>query len=129
MGFLDRLKASQSSKNTAWKMLADHAQLDAIDNLSKEKPVVLFKHSTTCGISASAKNRLEIDWDSLSGDFEFYYLDLLSYRPISNAISKRYDIRHESPQILVIKDGVATYHSSHHGIQVGAIQQALDKAA
>jgi len=129
MGFLDRLKASQSSTNSSWSILEDRTELEKVDELSKDKPVILFKHSTSCGISASAKHRLEVDWDSIEGDFEFYYLDLLNHRAISNEISQRYEVRHESPQILIIKNGIATYHASHHGIQASAIQDALTKVA
>ena len=125
MGFLDRLKASQSSGMSDWKMLTDISQLDEIDNLSMEKTVVIFKHSTTCGISAGAKSRLEMDWTSLEGDVAFYYLDLLSYRPISNEIASRYSVRHESPQIIVINNGAATHDSSHHRISVGDLNKAL----
>lgn len=125
MGFLDRLKASQSTQIGKWQSLDSIAKLDEIDKLSAEKPVVIFKHSTTCGISASAKNRIEFEWDKIEGDFEFYYLDLLTYRSISNAIADRYGIRHESPQILVIKNGVATFDSSHYAIQASAISEAI----
>ena len=125
MGFLDRLKASQNSGISDWKMLTDLSQLDEIDELSKDKTVVIFKHSTTCGISAGAKSRLEMDWTSLDGDVVFYYLDLLAYRPISNEIASRYGVRHESPQIIVINGGTASYDTSHHRISVGDLNKAL----
>ncbi len=125
MGFLDRLRASQSTQQEGWDILSDVSQLKKIDELSKEKPVILFKHSTTCGISASAKHRIEMDWSDLEGDFAFYYLDLLRLRPISKAIADRYGVRHESPQVLVIKNGKATYHTSHHGIQISSINKAI----
>lgn len=106
-------------------MLTDLSQLDEIDELSKKKTVVIFKHSTTCGISAGAKSRLEMDWPSLKGDVAFYYLDLLTYRPISNEIASKYSVRHESPQIIVINNGTATHDSSHHRISVGDLNKAL----
>jgi len=125
MGFLDRLKASQASQIDAWTALTELKQLDLIDATSQEKTVIIFKHSTTCGISASAKRRLEFDWSAIEGEFDFYYLDLLNYRQISSAIADRYGVRHESPQILVIKKGKATYDSSHHAIQATAISSAV----
>lgn len=106
-------------------MLTDMSQLDEIDELSKNKTVVIFKHSTTCGISAGAKSRLEMDWTSLEGDVAFYYLDLLTYRPISNEIASRYGVRHESPQIIIINGGTASYDTSHHRISVGDLNKAL----
>ncbi len=125
MGFLDRLKASQSAGISDWDMLTSIDQLDAIDQLSKDKTVVLFKHSTTCGISAGAKTRLESEWSDLNGEIQFYYLDLLSYRPISNEIASRYSVRHESPQIVVIKDGVAVHNSSHHSISISDLNKVV----
>jgi len=125
MGFLDRLRASQNTQNEDWSILSDVKQLDQIDKLSHEKDVVLFKHSTTCGISAGAKNRIETDWSAITPGTSFYYLDLLSYRPISKAIAERYGVRHESPQILIIRKGQAIYHSSHHSINISAINGAM----
>lgn len=126
MGFLDRLKKSQNSAMSQWKTLTSLEQLNDIDKDSKGKPVVLFKHSTTCGISAGAKHRIEIDWTKLEGEvMDFYYLDLLNYRPISNAIAERYNVRHESPQIIVVKNGKATFNTSHHRINADAVKSAL----
>ncbi|MEL6124546.1 MAG: bacillithiol system redox-active protein YtxJ [Bacteroidota bacterium] len=125
MGFLDRLRASQSNTITNWKNLTSTSQLEEIDELSKAQPVIIFKHSTTCGISAGAKNRLESGWEAIPEDATLYYLDLLSYRAVSNAIADRYGVRHESPQIIVIRDGKASYNVSHHAIQPQAIAGAL----
>lgn len=126
MGFLDRLKQSQSAELEAWSTLDAVEQLDKIDALSEERPVAIFKHSTSCGISAGAKHRLESEWAHILDDLHLYYLDLLSYRPISNAIAKRYNIRHESPQILVIRNGEVIFHTSHHRINVGALKAAIE---
>ena len=125
MGFLDRLKASTSATNQAWKTLSSIDQLDQIDVQSNERPVILFKHSTTCGISAGAKYRLEDAWGDEVKNYDFYYLDLLTYRPISNAIATRYGVRHESPQILVIQNGKAVYNASHQRIDLARIEQAI----
>ena len=125
MGFLDRLKASTSATNQAWKTLSSIDQLDQIDVQSNERPVILFKHSTTCGISAGAKYRLEDAWGDEVKNYDFYYLDLLTYRPISNAIATRYGVRHESPQILVIQNGKAVYNASHQSIDLARIEQAI----
>jgi len=125
MGFLDRLRASQSAGMSDWKAFTDINQFADIEERSKERPVVIFKHSTSCGISAGAKHRLESDWPDIEGDLEFYYLDLLAYRPISNEIANRYGVRHESPQIIVIKDGKAIYNTSHHRISVGDLNKSL----
>ncbi len=125
MGFLERLQASQDARVGNWIMLAEMDQLDEIDNISMSRPVVLFKHSTSCGISAGAKYRLESDWDQIPEDVSFYFLDLLRYRPISNAIAERYLVRHESPQILVIREGKAIYSASHHRVNISSLIGAI----
>ena len=125
MGFLERLMSSQSSGYEAWKQLTEISQLDEIDKVSAQHSVVIFKHSTSCGISAGAKHRLEMDWSEVKEEVEFYFLDLLSYRHISDHIVTRYKVRHQSPQILVIKNGIATYNTSHHRINVGSILEAV----
>jgi len=107
-----------------WKVLNNITQLDQIDQASADHPVVLFKHSVTCGISSGAKYRLETDWASFPENAEFYYLDLLAHRPISNEIARRYGVTHQSPQIIVIKDGKAQYDTSHHAINIGSIARA-----
>ena len=116
MGFLDRLKASQASRVENWNTLDEISQLDQIAKDSAQKTVVIFKHSVSCGISAGAKNRLESQWDLVKTDIDFYYLDLLSNRAISNAIEARWGVRHQSPQIIVIKDDKVVYDTSHGSI-------------
>ncbi len=85
------------------------SELEKVDQLLNDKSIILFKHSVTCGISSGAKYRLESDWDGLSHDVHFYYLNLLSHRNISNAIAERYNVAHQSPQILIIRNGHLIY--------------------
>ena len=119
---LSKLFSKGSEEKISWNRLNDLSQLDEIDESSKETPVLIFKHSTSCGISAMALNRFERNYDHQT-TIKPYYLDLLSYRDISNEISTRYSVRHESPQVLVIKEGKATYHNSHNGIDFTAIDE------
>jgi len=127
MGFLDRVQSKLKSNNIAeWKALNDIKQIDQLKTISKEKPVVIFKHSTTCGISANAKFRLEGDWADIKGDIDFYYLDLLSYRPVSNLVAEELGVIHQSPQIIVIRDGKAVYNTSHHRISISDLNTALE---
>lgn len=99
-----------------WNELTDEAQLDAIKTQSTEMPVVIFKHSTRCSISSMAKSRLErsVAPESVA----FYYLDLIRYRNISNKIAEVFHVHHESPQILLIRNGECTYDESHSGISM-----------
>lgn len=77
---------------------------------------VIFKHSTRCSISMMAKKKFELDWDALPQDTPLYFLDLLSNRSISAAISDTFHIYHQSPQLLLIKDGECILDSSHGDI-------------
>ncbi len=95
-----------------WIRLIDLSQLDEIDKLSflEEKGIAIFKHSTRCSISSMAKNRL----DKVQANIPAYYLDLIQFRNVSNEIARRYNVEHESPQLIIIKDGKAIDHSSHN---------------
>ena len=127
MGFLDRLKGSQVEElPTNWKVLNEADQIEKIKTASHQKPIVIFKHSTSCGISSMAKYKLEDKWDFNGEELDFYYLDLLSNRSISNAVADAFGVVHQSPQILIIKDGKAIYNTSHHMVSVAAIKEALN---
>jgi bacillithiol system protein YtxJ len=106
-----------------WIQLTDEAQLEAIKEQSKTEPVVIFKHSTRCSISVMAKNRLEREANG--EQVPFYYLDLLRFRPISNKIAEDFKVYHESPQVLLIKNGECVYEESHNGISMGDIVSEL----
>ena len=116
MGFLDRIFSDSNQLNEHWTELMDIAQLEKVEQESFTQPVVLFKHSTTCGISAGAKYRLENEWPFEDEQFSFYYLDLLTHRNISNAIADRYGVIHQSPQLVILSQGKAVDHTSHHRI-------------
>ena len=102
-----------------WIPLTDLNQLETIQDLSFTTPQVIFKHSTTCSISKMSLARLERSDAPTS--IQFYYLDLLNYRAISNAIAEKFSVYHESPQILLIKNGECNYDESHGGIQMEEI--------
>ena len=105
------------SKHMNWNQLNENNLLNTIKEESSNGPVLIFKHSTRCSISSMALNRLERSWqeDDMS-NIKPYYLDLISYRDISNEIATEFDVPHQSPQVIVIKDGKAIYDNSHMGI-------------
>lgn len=103
-----------------WIQLSQEKQLAEISERSKERPQVIFKHSTRCNISSVAKNRL--DKAGAPEGVDFYYLDLINHRNISNYIAELYKVRHESPQVLVIKNGECIYDESHMGISMQQIE-------
>jgi len=109
-----------------WITLQSESQLEDILKNSTRRPQVIFKHSTRCSTSALVKNRLERASKSQDKDIEFYYLDLLSYRPISNKIAETFRVHHESPQVLIIRNGECIYDESHLGISMDEI---ADRAA
>ncbi|GAB3826316.1 bacillithiol system redox-active protein YtxJ [Pontibacter rugosus] len=109
-----------------WHPLTSVEQLNEVIEESKSKPVVIFKHSTSCSISATAKSRLERKWDDADlNDVKAYYLDLLKYRSVSNEIAEVLEVHHESPQLLLVKDGQCTYEASHLGISVDELKSQV----
>lgn len=102
-----------------WIELSNQDQLNEIREKSFLKPQVIFKHSTRCSISSMALNRLERE--NTPDSMDFYYLDLLKNRALSNEVGEFFNVFHESPQILLIKNGVCTYDESHHGINMHEI--------
>ena len=126
MGMFDKLfNTSAPQLLEDWKILNDTAQIEEIKKQSFNKPVVIFKHSISCGISGLAKHNLEKDWNFDTTSLDFYYLDLLSHRPVSNLVAEAFDVVHQSPQILVIKDGKSVFDTSHHLVNVESIEKAL----
>lgn len=109
-----------------WTPLTQAEQLADIVRESAEQPVVIFKHSTSCSISAMAKSRLERQWaDAGLADVKAYYLDLLRYRPISNQIAADFGVQHQSPQLLLIQNGACSYDASHMSIQLGDVKKKV----
>jgi len=99
-----------------WIPLTDSAQLDDIIASSYHSPIAIYKHSTRCSVSVMVKKSLEQQWKAPDGELPVYYLDLLTYRPISTRIAELLSVEHQSPQLLLIKDGKAVYHASHSEI-------------
>ncbi len=119
MGLFRTRTKDQFSHSLSWTQVREMTQLNEIMSLSKWKPIIIFKHSTQCSISDMARNRLEQNWQVTCDEATPYFLDLIVYRNISNEIESRFDIRHQSPQVLLIKDARCTYSASHN--QINAI--------
>lgn len=107
-----------------WTPLISIDQLDTLSFDSQRKPVMYFKHSTRCSISTAAMSRIERQAEAIEAVCQPVYLDLLTYRPISNALAERYQIQHESPQVLLIAEGKLLWHGSHIEIQPAEILNA-----
>lgn len=114
----------QSSKIN-WIPLTDLDQLNEISVASNEKPMVIFKHSTRCSISRMALKQFENEYDLTDDEVTIYFLDLLSFRDISNAITTRFQVQHQSPQLILIKNEKAIYNASHSDIDAQTLKNKL----
>jgi len=94
-----------------WNVITTPEQLAAISE--KENNFLIFKHSTSCSISAMAKSRFERDWNESLTNAKPYLVDLLKHRSVSNAVSEKFCVHHESPQILLIHSSECVYDASH----------------
>lgn len=106
-----------------WIDLKSEGQLKELVEKSRTTPQIIFKHSTRCSISAMAKGRLERAAAPANADF--YFLDLISNRNISNKVSKDFNVFHESPQVLIIKNGECIYDESHSSITMHDIEEQV----
>ena len=120
MGLFDKLFESSSKpkeeKTLPWIPLQHIEQLETIKEKSKIKPQFIFKHSTRCGISRMVINQFVKQYNLTEDQADLYYLDLLSFRDVSNEVGYTFQVIHQSPQLLVIKNGVAVAHASHSAI-------------
>ena len=120
MGLFNKLFSSSPEEKEIsalpWIPLMELGQLQDIESKSATKTQVIFKHSTRCGISRMVIKQFEADYNVTENDLDLYYLDILNYREISNNIASTFQVMHESPQLLVIKNGVVVAHDSHGGI-------------
>ena len=119
------LEYSDTPKNNVnWKSLTNISQLDEIAALSEETPVAIFKHSTRCGVSRMVLKQFENEFRP-DTKVTPYFLDLLAHRDVSNAISEKFNVMHQSPQLLLIKDGKSVYDASHGDIDATILDEKV----
>ncbi|WP_018612056.1 bacillithiol system redox-active protein YtxJ [Segetibacter koreensis] len=103
--------------------------LERIEQLEEIKAAkgfnVIFKHNTTCPISKGVRRRFEQEADSLSDVQSVYFLDLLAYRDISDAVAEQFNVEHQSPQLLLIQDGECTYNEALYDISAASTADAI----
>ena len=127
MSFFDKIFGSENSEvnsNVNWIPLTAISQLDEIVENSNNKTIGIFKHSTRCSISRFALKQFENEYN-LEDKVDLYFLDLLNYREVSNEIVNRFQVVHQSPQLLLIKNGVAVYNASHSDIQAEFLEKYI----
>ncbi|MDT0295200.1 bacillithiol system redox-active protein YtxJ [Mesonia ostreae] len=124
MGLLDKIFKKQDDiakkeiKEIPWQLLTKEEQLDQILDESKHQPVVIFKHSTRCGVSRMVLKQFEKNYDLDPQEAKLYFLDLLAYRGLSNAVAEKFKVMHQSPQMIVINNKEVVHQASHHDIDV-----------
>jgi bacillithiol system protein YtxJ len=129
MSFFKNIFSGSENQNNdtskmSWNNLTDLKQLDEIITLSNDKPVAIFKHSTRCSVSRMALKQFENEFD-LSNKVTAYFLDLITYRDISNEIMNRFGVQHQSPQLILIKDGKAIYSATHSDIDATVLKSKV----
>jgi len=112
----------------AWNALTELKQLESIVEESEEKPVVIFKHSTRCSISRMALKNFEREYNLEESEATPYYLDLLQHRDISNEIAQKFQVIHQSPQLLLIKNGKSVYDASHSEIDAETLKSKIENS-
>lgn len=115
----------ENSLKINWIVLTEKEQLEEIIKNSIAKPVLIFKHSSRCGISRMVLKNFEREFDLDKTKMDLYFLNLLSYRALSQDISIKFKVVHQSPQVLVIKNGAIIYQDSHDYISLDKIKEIL----
>ncbi|MEH6679969.1 MAG: bacillithiol system redox-active protein YtxJ [Sediminicola sp.] len=129
MGFLKGIFGKTNSEDKGdiaplkWIDLEKMEQLDLLEEQSHYKTQLIFKHSTTCGISRMVLGMFKEDYNFKNGEMELYYLDLHRFRDISNEVAQKFNVRHQSPQLLIIKNGAVVAHASHGAINDLALER------
>lgn len=119
-------ECGMNSKTMKWSELRSVDQIDQIRRESAENPILIFKYSSRCSLSRMALDRLERNWQEAEMiGIKSYFLDLITYREISNRIAHEFDVEHESPQILIIENEKSIYDQSHMGIDYQQIREAV----
>ena len=126
MGLLGGLFSNSFSLNEEWKTLTSTDQVEQLKAVSESKPVAILKHSSRCGVSSSVLSRLKGDWNISADHLEFYFLDLITYREVSKAVENAFNVRHESPQLIVIKNGKAIFQRSHFDIKLNELKGVVE---
>ena len=128
MGFFDKIFKTENNNDqpekvpVPWIQLTQMETLEEIAEDSSNQPIAILKHSTSCGISRMVLRQFEQNYNIDPTSVKLYFLDLLSYRDISNKIALRFNVPHQSPQLIVIKDGKSVYDASHSDIDVNKLK-------
>ena len=125
--FKNIFKAAEpkEEKSLPWIPLSSLDQLTNILEKSKSKTQIIFKHSSRCGISSMVINQFVKQYLFSEEEVDLYYLDILSYRDVSDDVGYKFQVLHQSPQLIVLRNGVAVAHASHGAINAIDIKAYL----
>jgi bacillithiol system protein YtxJ len=128
MGLFNSVKNAFSGSDTSeiWEKISDPSQVDSILEASKEKPQLIYKHSHRCSVCFVAKGTLEQVAEGILSHADMYFLNVVNNREASNFVARELDLRHESPQVMVIDNKEVVLHASHGGIDADEIIELLE---
>lgn len=109
--------------------LTDLSALEAAIAESSDRPVLLFKHSRYCGVSAEALDELQSHIDGAPAHVAYRMITVQTHRPISDAVAQRLGLRHETPQAILLRDGKIVWNASHFRITASQLNQVLNSSS
>ena len=129
MGIFSSIKNAFSGEGLAeyWSVPEEASQIAKVIEDSADRPQLIYKHSYRCSTCMFAKNRIEEIAERIKEQADLHFVDVVNSRPISNRIAEKLDVRHESPQLLLVHQGEAVWHESHGQITSEAIFAELEK--
>lgn len=118
MGLFDSVKNAFSGTESSdlWEVISESSQVDPIIEASKEKPQLIYKHSHRCSVCFVAKGTLEQASEKILQHADMHFVNVVNSREVSNTIATELDVRHQSPQVILVDDGEAVWHASHGSI-------------
>lgn len=123
MGLFNSVKNAFSGSDSSeiWDMISDSSQIDPIIEASKEKPQLIYKHSHRCSVCFVSKGNLEMASDNIKEYADMHFVNVVRSREVSDKIASELDVRHESPQAILVDQGKVVWHGSHGSIDADAI--------
>lgn len=111
--------------NIDWKLLNKPEDLEQIVQNSKEAPQIIYKHSTRCAVSSIALFSLQGIRADVVEKADFHFLNVIDHRDLSNYVAEKLNVRHESPQLLLIRNGKVDWHGSHYQVKAETVAEIL----
>jgi bacillithiol system protein YtxJ len=130
MGLIKSLRGlmnNQPEGETYWRIPENKNDVDSILN-NDDKPQIIFKHSSRCGTSILSKSSLDSGMESISQKADVFMIDVVAMREISNYVAEVTGVKHESPQLLLIKNGEVFWHASHGEVRIDKLSDVLEES-